>query len=451
VATIPADLPTVQQILDGDAGKPAPAPFREQSPKSFPLSSVPVEHYTSREFLELEYTHLWSKVWQWAANEEDIREVGDYVVYDIGDESIIVIRTAPDVIKAFHNACLHRGRALIDKPDGHRRRLTCNFHGWSWNLDGTLDSLPCEWDFPELRKADLRLPEVRLETWAGFIFINLDPDAGPLHEHLDIVPEHFEHFPLDQRFTALHIRKVMPANWKVVLEAFLESYHVPRTHATMNKFIADVNTQYDIWNTSSRMHSPMGVPSPGLGHVEPEVTYRAAKAYFSGPISDAGADELPEGMTPRDGLASIMRTVMRASAGIDISEHSTSEIVDAVQYFVFPNWCPWAGIANPFQYRFLPNGHDPDSSLFDIRMMFPLPPGAQRPPSPPVRHVGIDEGLSTVPELFAMGPLFDQDVDNIGPMQRGLKATRRKVVHLSEIQESRVRHFHTLLRDRLGI
>src|SRR5262249_2081829 len=83
--TIPADLPTVQQIPDGDAGKPAPAPFREQSPKSFPLSSVPVEHYTSKEFLELEYTHLWSKVWQWAANEEDVPNVGDYVVYDIGD------------------------------------------------------------------------------------------------------------------------------------------------------------------------------------------------------------------------------------------------------------------------------------------------------------------------------------------------------------------------------
>ena len=439
------DFPTVQEILDTDSGKPAPAPFRECSPRSFPLSEVPVERYTSKEYLELEYERLWSRVWQWAANEEDIPAVGNYVVYDIGDTSVLIVRTTAEEIKAYHNACLHRGRQLMDQPSGRCGRLTCNFHGWSWDLNGSLKVMPCEWEFPDIDKADLSLPEVKVERWAGFIFINLDPDAGPLREHLDVVPEHFEHFPLDQRFTALHIRKIRPANWKVVLEAFLEAYHVTRTHSTITKFVTDINTQYDIWNTSSRMHTPMGVASPFLGEVAPEDTFQSGRSYFSGPFENAGPPTLPDGMGAREGLARTLEQVMAQMAGIDISEHSVSEIVDAVQYFVFPNWCPWAGIANPFQYRFLPNGHDPDTSIFDIRMMFPLPPGTERPPSPPVRHVGIDEGLASVAELFTMGPLFDQDVFNIGPLQKGLKATRQRTVRFAEHQESRIRHFHTLL------
>jgi hypothetical protein len=341
--------------------------------------------------------------------------------------------------------CLHRGRQLVDQQSGRTGRLTCNFHGWSWDLDGSLRVMPCEWEFPEACKSELSLPEVKVESWAGFIFINLDPNAGPLLEHLDIVPAHFEHFPLDRRFTGLHIRKIMPANWKVVLEAFIEAYHVTRTHASISKFVTDIITQYDIWETSSRMHTPMGVASPFLGKVEPQDIFASGKSYFSGPFENAGPDTLPDGMGPREALAKTMEDVLRQMLGIDISDHSVSEVVDAVQYYVFPNWTPWAGIANPFQYRFLPNGHDPDTSIFDIRLMFPVPPGAERPPAAPVRFVGVDEPFASVDELFTMGPLFDQDVFNIGPLQKGLKAATQPTVRFADRQESRIRHFHTLL------
>src|SRR5262249_18285543 len=146
------------------------------------------------------------------------------IVYDIGDRSALVVRVAEDKIKAYYNACLHRGRALKTEP-GNCAKFVCGFHGWSWKLDGSLDRIPFPRDFPQISDEENRLPEVRCETWSQFVFVNFDDDAAPLRDSLDVLPEHFAHYPLDDKYTAAHVQKVMPANWKVCMEAFLEAYH----------------------------------------------------------------------------------------------------------------------------------------------------------------------------------------------------------------------------------
>lgn len=117
-----------------------------------------VERYTSRAFHELEVEKVWKRVWQMACREEDVPEVGDPVVYEVANLSILVIRSAPDTVKAYHNVCLHRGRILRER-DGNCQQIRCPFHGFTWSLDGELTTIPADWDFPHVDKAKFGLPE----------------------------------------------------------------------------------------------------------------------------------------------------------------------------------------------------------------------------------------------------------------------------------------------------
>src|SRR5579859_2509401 len=108
---------------------------------------VPKDSFISPEFLRLENERLWPKVWQIACREEEIPEVGNYVTYDIAGESLVVVRTAPDVIKAYYNVCQHRGRILMDQPAGRTKLFHCRYHGWRWSLDGGLMKVTDEQDW----------------------------------------------------------------------------------------------------------------------------------------------------------------------------------------------------------------------------------------------------------------------------------------------------------------
>lgn len=128
--------PPYQQILDTDT-HPVPEVLRRTSDVRFTDADIPVSRYTSRSFHELEKEKVWSRVWQMACRSENIPEVGDILRYDIADRSYLVVRTAPDVIKAYYNACLHRGR-MLREHDGRVNEIRCPFHGFCWELDGRL-------------------------------------------------------------------------------------------------------------------------------------------------------------------------------------------------------------------------------------------------------------------------------------------------------------------------
>ena len=193
---------------------------------------IPAHYYTSPEFHALEVAKLWSRVWQLVCLEEEIPDVGDYHVYEIASMSFLVVRTA-DGIKAYRNACLHRGRLLRDQDGKGASHLRCAFHGWAWNLDGSLKEIPCQWDFPSVVAADSALPEALVETWHGFVFINPDRTAGPLADHLAGLDAHFAKYPFERRVKVAHVAKIMRVNWKACQEAFMESYHVVATHPTL--------------------------------------------------------------------------------------------------------------------------------------------------------------------------------------------------------------------------
>jgi len=197
-AEVPESMPTVEQYLRADRGKVPDALF-EQSTHDLGDEPMDKSVYTSREFHELEKERLWKRVWQMACRENDIPEVGDRIVYDVVDQSIIVVRSAPNEFKAFHNTCMHRGNRLVEPESGDATsgtEFTCSFHKWSYNLDGSLKQIPCRWDFPRVRDEDAHLSEVRTATWNGFVFVNPDPDSETFEEFLGTtIPEHFTNWP----------------------------------------------------------------------------------------------------------------------------------------------------------------------------------------------------------------------------------------------------------------
>jgi phenylpropionate dioxygenase-like ring-hydroxylating dioxygenase large terminal subunit len=437
----------VQEVLASDRFE-VPAVLRETGETPLGSEDLPIDAYTSPELHRLEIEKVWRRAWQVACREEDLPRVGDHVVYDIGDDSLVVVRSAPDRIRAFHNACLHRGTRLCD-GDGHAGALRCPYHGFTWRLDGTLAHVPARWDFPRLREAAFRLPEAQVGAWGGFVFVNLDPAAPPLASWLEDLPRHFERWSLERRAKVAHVGKRIACNWKVAVEAFIEVFHIASVHPESVAFFGDLNSQYDVFPGQrhwSRMINLSGVPSPQVRARTSEQDAVDAAARFG--MCEAGT-KVPPGATARAVLADSMRAAFARDLGIDARTCSDAEVLDVIEYFLFPNLTLFGGLS-PLCYRVRPDGHDPNACRFEVMLLVPLPEGGPRPSPAKLRWLGPEERFSSVPELAYFGPVLDQDEAILPRVQRGLLAARKPGVTLAAYQESRIRHLRRTLAEYLA-
>jgi phenylpropionate dioxygenase-like ring-hydroxylating dioxygenase large terminal subunit len=433
-----------QQLLDEET-RPVPASLRAVSAGPTEPAGVAPARYFDPEFHRLEVERVWGRVWQVAGREEQIPEVGDSLVYEIADWSLIVVRTGPAEIRAFHNSCLHRGTQLRTRP-GRVSTFRCPYHGMTWNLDGTLREMPCAWDFPQVDPESFCLPEAQVGTWGGFVFVNIDPHAAPLAEYLQDLPWHFAQWPLEQRHLTAHIVRAMPCNWKVALEAFIEAYHTMAVHPQLLPTAADSLTEYDVYGPHvSRMVTAVGVSSE---HLERQVDdVEIVRAMLGSPHAEV---DVAPGSNARQVLGERLRASLQNRTGRDYSDVTDAELLDGIEYFLFPNFMPWAGFLTSFAYLFRPDGQNPDSCLIDIMVLEPLPETGGRPPAPPTRHIGPDETWADAPELGVFGRVFNQDGSTFGRVQRGLRASVRPSTTLARYQESRIRHFHATLDHYLA-
>lgn len=435
-------------LSDGDS---PPAALTAEAYRFLGDADIAYDRYTSRAFFDREIEKLWPHTWQWACREEHIPRVGDYVVYDIGPYSFIVVRSAPNEIKAFYNSCPHRGMQW--KAPGESGNtgsfFRCPFHGMSWRLDGSLREIPCRWDFPHVDDATFRPDEARVETWGGFVFINPDPKAAPLREFLGVLPEHFAHWPLEDRYVSVHVAKILPANWKMALEAFLEAYHVLATHPEGLKTAGDANAQYDVFDERvTRFVHTIGSASPHLRHPpSPEQIVRLLGAWDEA----NSARRLAAGTPARVIVAEKMRADLGARYAVDLSSVSTSEMLDSIEYHLFPNMFIFPGVSLPMIYRFRPNGMDVDTCIHEILFLSPVPTHGVRPPPAPVVHLGEDDSYTTVPTFNpGLAFVYDQDTGNLRRQRDGAKASRKRGQTLGNYQEVRLRRFHMTLDSTLG-
>lgn len=429
---------TYQELLDTDTHE-VPAVLRLESPRFLGDEDVPIERYVSRQWHELEKERLWKRVWQFACREEQIPGPGDHVVYEIAGLSFIVIRQHDGTIKAYPNACLHRGRRLKDF-DGHCSEIRCSFHGFAWALDGALADVPAGWDFPhvdERRHVDFALPECRVGTWAGFVFINPDPSAEPFADFIGGLAEQFEIWDLGNRYIEAHVTRVIEANWKIAQEAFCEAYHVNATHPQILYYLGDTNSQVDVWDNFARVITPALTPSPLLW-------YDVSQQEMMNTMLDVRVDQVspvdvPEGASARAIGAAAGRERWRSIAGDRVDSMSDAEMMDSIDYTLFPNFHPW-GAFNRIVYRFRPNGDDHRSSIMEV--MFLSPFEGERPPPAERRDLGVHESWTNAPELGMLAKVFDQDVFNMAKVQLGLETTFKPGITLANYQEAKVRWLH---------
>lgn len=441
--------PGVAELLAAET-RAVPPLIAEDSWRDLGTEAVAADRYTSAAFFEAERTRMWPNVWQMAARDDELPDPGDLVVYENVGRSYVLVRQADGAVRAFHNVCLHRGRKLRTES-GSATELECPFHGFAWKLDGSLDRIPCRWDFPHLRDEDMRLPELRVASFAGFIFVTESPDAPALEAYLHPLPEVFARWRLEECFTGVWIGKVIKANWKVCAEAFMEAWHSVTTHPQILPFTGDANTRYSLWGDHVNLAlTPFGVLSPHLeGKGLGEDAILEAMGLGSGRMSAAAGATLSEGQTARGLLADINRKKFLDDLGYDSSQATDSELLDAYTYNVFPNLSPWGGFSPNIVYRWRP-WPDQHSTLMEVRLLARPPKGAERPRAAEMRLLGDDEPWSAVTEWGMLGSIFDQDMGNLPYVQEGLRASPNNRVNLSGYQESRIRHFHQTLDKYLA-
>jgi len=413
---------------------------------------VDYTRYYDPAFAKAELEKLFSNSWQYACREEDMPNIGDRVPVEIGPMSFFVVRNKADEFKAFYNACLHRGTKLCSKP-ASGEAIRCPFHAWEWNTDGSLKRIPSHWDFTAITLRNGNLPELHLGRWGGFIFIHAGENPVPLAEVLSVMPAHFKDFQPDKRYTKARFRKLIGANWKIVQEAFQESYHIVGTHPEGIPFNGDSQAQYDIFKSAfgniGRQIVPSAIPSMHAPATATAIEATMASAMlakswhypeFPLPALDPAKDLRAQlGDWLRDAYADAYKRKAGAPDGI---------MMDSTLYFMFPNFALWLSELVPFVYRFTPHESDPEKSYFEVRLLMPYAEGAERPPAAPVIEIGPDESIiEKAPAFGFLALIFDQDMANMPLVQAGVKAADPKRHHtqLGTYQESIIQYWHETL------
>lgn len=433
---------TYQDVLALDT-REVPKHLLTSSPGEFDFDELAIERYTARAWHEAEKARLWSRVWQFACREEHIPEVGDHIVYEIADRSYIVIRSAPDTIRAYPNACLHRGRTLKDF-DGRCDEIRCPFHGITWTLEGDLKRIPAQWEFGHVDPMTFALPRCSVGVWAGFVFINPDPDAEPLESYLGELVEQFSTWYAHDRYVEAHVSKIIRANWKVAQEAFMECWHAPATHPQTVPYAAFGACQVDVYDNFARFITPSEVVGPMMPR-DP-----TTEEMLRSTMDIRVDEELPVTPEPDETARSfIVRTTRdkwRGLIGEQVEEWSDAELVDNFTYTVFPNMMPWGGV-HKIVYRFRPNGDDHRSCIMEVLLIAPVV--GERPP--PAAEIALDaETPFSSSPLGILGNVLDQDCGNMERVQRGLEGARKPTVTLASYQENNIKWMARLLDRYVG-
>jgi phenylpropionate dioxygenase-like ring-hydroxylating dioxygenase large terminal subunit len=404
-------------------------------------SPIPKERYTSREYAALEWERMWTRVWLCAGRESDAPLPGDYFTFEIGIESVLVVRQRDGSLAARYNVCTHRGNRLREPGRGHAEGFACLFHGWRFALDGRLEAPLDPESFPQ-GCAGLDLRPVRCETWGGFVFVNLDPRAGSLREYLGVIPQHLDPYHFESWQVAFDATLEIDCNWKTSVDAFNEAYHLAATHTWTLEFSDDVNTRYDCYERHTRMIFPEVQASPrhpGAGTVTPGI-----RDLF---LRRVGVDVDAFRGGPSEARAAFAEAVRKLgpALGCDLSELSESQLCDDFHYTVFPNLTFNTHSLFTWVFTHRPHPDDPNRMYFDFLSLVRSPAPIPRPEKLVLR---VRDGERLAGRCEG-GELMDEDLYNLPRIQAGMRSAAFQGLHLGT-QEIRIRHFHRTLEEYVG-
>jgi phenylpropionate dioxygenase-like ring-hydroxylating dioxygenase large terminal subunit len=418
-----------------------------------PDGFLPKERYTTTEFAELELERLWPRVWQIAGREEELAGPGAFLEYAIGDDSIVVVRAETGAIIGFHNACLHRGTRLADGCGAFENgAIRCPYHAWTYALDGRLIHVPDREEFAGLSD-DLALRPVRVECWGGFVFVNMDLDAEPLLDFLDPLPTLLAPYRFDELRFRTYRSTVIAANWKAVVDAFNESYHVQGLHEQILPWTDDTSIAYEQFERHSHYGRLPGArrelrPSPRLGlradqYDEGEILGALVAGLGGAFLGEerAAVEELRASGPPPGasllGAYQERRMTLLAERGFDVSGFTPDLMTSADDVFWFPNLVGPVYPGSALLFRVRPNGRDPNSAIKDTWVLeWPRPGEEWKMPERRFYANWHDR---------KWGEITEQDYTNLANVQRGMRSRGFDGSRLASKQESNVLHMHRVV------
>ena len=248
--------------------------------------TLPASWYSDPAIHALERERIFARSWQYAARTEQLTEPGSYVATRAGHLPVVVVRHQDGDLRGFVNVCRHRGH-LVAQGEGRRETLQCPYHAWTYGLDGCLRVAPRSEREPEFDAERYSLLPVAVDVWGPFVFVNPDPDAGPLVDALGRLPEHLLASGID--FDRLRFRERVEwapssVNWKVGIENYLECYHCPVAHPSFSKLI-DVDPDAYLLESDGLLSSQFGPVRLGNGKrpYDPDGPVERAQYHFLWP------------------------------------------------------------------------------------------------------------------------------------------------------------------------
>ena len=200
---------------------------------------LPAWTYLNAELLELEYERVILPSWQFVCHQNQVKEPGDFATLDLWRDSIIVMRGKDGDLRAFQNACRHRGAKLLDGDGTCKHRITCPYHAWSYQLDGRLAAVPSEKTFPGIQKDKLGLKELELEIFCGLVFVRIAGSGPSIAEQWGDLAKELAPYRIEEMVPAenVQISEEWGCNWKVALDNYLDNYHVPFGHPGLHRLM----------------------------------------------------------------------------------------------------------------------------------------------------------------------------------------------------------------------
>ncbi|MET0546809.1 MAG: aromatic ring-hydroxylating dioxygenase subunit alpha [Caulobacterales bacterium] len=437
------------QYVVGEYKAPPQGRGVPQERKSPPLSAflpnkedyleVSPHRYFDPAHADLEWRQLWSKVWICAGRASDVAEKGAWFRFDFGRESFIVIRSADAEVRAFYNVCQHRANRLIDDDFGKKTAFVCPYHSWRFDSAGKCLRVTDQELFSQKALAgSLDIPNVRCETADGFVFINMDQNAKPLAEHLGEVTEIISGYRLDQMEIRADVILELDCNWKTILDAFSENYHVHITHAFAMPMTEDKIGQMDFY-PGGHTRRIVAIGDPAARHGDVSVLH-PSQAYF---LQSAGIE--PENYSgDAYGVRRAVQQGKRAmggKAGEAYATLSDNQLTDDWAMNIFPNMHLSLHAEGGLMMRYYPHRSDPNRcSLHIMTLAHPgLPFEAYLPDAPKKEANGRPSRVRVRHDdphvIEAIGQLLYEDIRNTREAQFGLQSNGFRKIRLSEHEQ----------------
>jgi nitrite reductase/ring-hydroxylating ferredoxin subunit len=423
-----------------------------RQPGTGKAATLNADRYVSPAMMAQEWRGIWTRCWLFAGLVSDLQEPGDYFVFELGRESIVVLMDEQETLQAFYNVCQHRGNRIFSNPEGSVQKISCPYHGWTYQLDGSLCTVPDADRFdPPVDMQARSLTPVRLETWAGMVWINMDQQASPLADFLGDIQDRLGPYRFQEMQLVAHQTVSLEANWKTARDNFLEQYHVDFIHPQHASLVDCCNSSNLLWplghsstvvegfTTDSRYPVPEEVPP----HLVPLLQGLAlAPEDFKGRV-----DEIRVAVQVR-------KRELGSELGYDYSPLGDDQLSDVWQYDIFPNLFMTIQAEELWLFGPRPHPTDPDKCFFD-KWTLQIPaaltldksrglslnlgqldlPADQRPPRELFSQEDVNAGRNS------MTITIDQDIFYLPDMQAGLHS-RGFDRALLNVDEARVQHFH---------